>query len=233
MATKVNVIIQGAYAMPPVCVSCGAPAGTERISFGGSDWSGKHFAYLKFPICPACDEARRATKPKRWGRLLGGIAGFVVGVAIGSAGSAVVESGWWALVGISTTILGIVLGGRYFVRRVSDELKERAHALPRAVTFKKYRAKTFGTSSATIEFVNDSFASMFCAANPIVAMPADGPFPSVDLEADVVTEDQVAPAGWFQDPSGRHERRWWDGSSWTEHVEDEGAPSTDVPDVSI
>ena len=230
MATKVNVIIQGAYAMPPVCVSCGSPAGTESVSFGGSDWSGKHFAYLRFPICAACHEAQQATKwPRRWGRLLGGIAGFVLGVAIGSAGSAVAESGWWALAGISTTVLGVVFGGRFFLRRVSDEMKERARALPKAVLFKKYRAKTFGTSSATIEFVNDGFAGLFCAANPIVAMPAEGLSLSADLDASVDTEDQVAPAGWYQDPSGRHERRWWDGAAWTENVDDGGVPSVDAP----
>lgn len=26
------------------------------------------------------------------------------------------------------------------------------------------------------------------------------------------------PAGWVPDPSGRYEMRYWDGSSWTEHV---------------
>lgn len=29
---------------------------------------------------------------------------------------------------------------------------------------------------------------------------------------------QQRPAGWKKDPSGRHFGRWWDGSTWTEHV---------------
>lgn len=33
--------------------------------------------------------------------------------------------------------------------------------------------------------------------------------------------------GWFPDPAGRHERRYWDGSSWTEHVQDGQTPATD------
>ena len=29
--------------------------------------------------------------------------------------------------------------------------------------------------------------------------------------------------GFFDDPIGRHEQRYWDGSRWTEHVKDDGA----------
>jgi hypothetical protein len=25
-------------------------------------------------------------------------------------------------------------------------------------------------------------------------------------------------AGWYRDPSGRHDHRWWDGTTWTPHV---------------
>ena len=28
--------------------------------------------------------------------------------------------------------------------------------------------------------------------------------------------------GWFPDPMGRHEYRWWTGSAWGEHVSDRG-----------
>jgi hypothetical protein len=34
---------------------------------------------------------------------------------------------------------------------------------------------------------------------------------------------------WRVDPYGRHEFRYWDGTEWTEHVSDRGAPSTDAP----
>jgi hypothetical protein len=34
---------------------------------------------------------------------------------------------------------------------------------------------------------------------------------------------------WHPDPSGRHETRWWDGTRWTEHVQDQGRPSLDPP----
>ncbi|MDH5236099.1 MAG: DUF2510 domain-containing protein, partial [Acidimicrobiia bacterium] len=34
-------------------------------------------------------------------------------------------------------------------------------------------------------------------------------------------------AGWHNDPLGRHESRYWDGTQWTEHVSDAGVQSTD------
>jgi hypothetical protein len=37
----------------------------------------------------------------------------------------------------------------------------------------------------------------------------------------------VAAAGWYQDPSGRHEHRYWSGTVWTEHVADSGQSSID------
>ena len=35
------------------------------------------------------------------------------------------------------------------------------------------------------------------------------------------------PFGWYEDPSGRHEKRYWDGTRWTEHVSDGEVRSSD------
>jgi len=37
----------------------------------------------------------------------------------------------------------------------------------------------------------------------------------------------VTDAGWNPDPTGRHELRYWDGSTWTDHVSDRGVAATD------
>ena len=37
----------------------------------------------------------------------------------------------------------------------------------------------------------------------------------------------TAPEGWFPDPGGRHELRYWDGQKWTEHVSDRGTQAAD------
>ena len=50
--------------------------------------------------------------------------------------------------------------------------------------------------------------------------------------AHVAEPQPAAPAvspQWFADPSGRHQHRWWDGSTWTEHVADNGVVSVDAP----
>jgi hypothetical protein len=38
------------------------------------------------------------------------------------------------------------------------------------------------------------------------------------------------PAAWHPDPLRRHEFRYWDGATWTEHVSDKGVASTDPVD---
>jgi hypothetical protein len=43
-----------------------------------------------------------------------------------------------------------------------------------------------------------------------------------------VTFTGIAPC-WLVDPSGRHEKRYWSGTEWTEHVMDGGVPGTDPP----
>lgn len=37
------------------------------------------------------------------------------------------------------------------------------------------------------------------------------------------------PAGWYADPAGRFELRYWDGNAWTEHVSRQGQQYTDPP----
>src|SRR5215471_12754583 len=37
-----------------------------------------------------------------------------------------------------------------------------------------------------------------------------------------------AAAGWYPDPQGRAEQRYWDGERWTEHVQRSGEPAVDI-----
>ena len=57
------------------------------------------------------------------------------------------------------------------------------------------------------------------AAEPTVAPAASAPAASTG----------GAPAGWYADPSGRFEMRYWDGGQWTEHVSRAGQQFTDPP----
>jgi hypothetical protein len=48
-------------------------------------------------------------------------------------------------------------------------------------------------------------------------------------EQTTATTASAAPAGWYADPSGRYELRYWDGNQWTEHVSRAGQQYTDPP----
>jgi hypothetical protein len=45
-----------------------------------------------------------------------------------------------------------------------------------------------------------------------------------------MSEVQSWPPGWFPDPTGRHDHRWWDGAAWTGHVADAGVAALDPLD---
>ena len=47
--------------------------------------------------------------------------------------------------------------------------------------------------------------------------------------APVPSSAPTIPMGWYSDPSGRYELRYWDGNGWTEHVSRAGQQYTDPP----
>ena len=52
---------------------------------------------------------------------------------------------------------------------------------------------------------------------------------AVVATADGAASESSVPAGWYADPSGRYELRYWDGGAWTEHVSRAGQQFTDPP----
>jgi hypothetical protein len=38
-----------------------------------------------------------------------------------------------------------------------------------------------------------------------------------------VPDTSHVPAGWYPDPLGGHQHRYWDGSTWSDSVSDDGA----------
>jgi len=51
---------------------------------------------------------------------------------------------------------------------------------------------------------------------------------SRDDGAEVCPQPVLVPSGWYPDPRGRHEIRYWDGEQWTEHVSDDGGVTRDA-----
>jgi lysylphosphatidylglycerol synthetase-like protein (DUF2156 family) len=46
-----------------------------------------------------------------------------------------------------------------------------------------------------------------------------------------MTDELTWDPGWFPDPVGRHDHRWWDGAAWTAHVADAGVAAQDPLDA--
>lgn len=71
------------------------------------------------------------------------------------------------------------------------------------------------------------------SAGPVVEANPYAPIPQTvgygyEQPVPVAQQEPAAPAAqWFADPSGRHQHRWWDGSTWTEHVADNGVVAVD------
>jgi hypothetical protein len=69
------------------------------------------------------------------------------------------------------------------------------------------------------------------------SLPQVQPAPVATYEPQPVVVPVVAPvavapavpAGWYADPAGRFELRYWDGATWTEHVSRAGQQFTDPP----
>jgi hypothetical protein len=88
--------------------------------------------------------------------------------------------------------------------------------------------------------VGSDDAGAAAAATPFLgsAEPAAEPEPVVETPAAAEPEpvaepapaaEPAVPAGWYADPSGRFELRYWDGTAWTEHVSRAGQQFTDPP----
>ena len=70
-------------------------------------------------------------------------------------------------------------------------------------------------------------------AAPAAVTPIETAQPVTAAAASTPSNATVAithtPAGWYPDPSGRYEMRYWDGLAWTEHVSRQGQQFTDPP----
>jgi len=53
--------------------------------------------------------------------------------------------------------------------------------------------------------------------------------PSYQPQPAAAPATPAVPAGWYADPAGRYELRYWDGGTWTEHVSRAGQQFTDAP----
>lgn len=67
------------------------------------------------------------------------------------------------------------------------------------------------------------------AVEPTVELAAEPAADTTPTDTVPAAAAGAAPAGWYADPSGRFELRYWDGGQWTEHVSRAGQQYTDPP----
>jgi hypothetical protein len=80
------------------------------------------------------------------------------------------------------------------------------------------------SSSSTSSSSTSSSSQPTVASTPISSTTsAYSPSPAASVATPAV------PAGWYADPAGRFELRYWDGGTWTEHVSRSGQQFTDPP----
>jgi hypothetical protein len=69
----------------------------------------------------------------------------------------------------------------------------------------------------------DDLTSLSRAARKAEEVERDGRRPAA------ASGTTASAAGWFPDPSGRHQLRYWDGTTWTGHVRDQDVAGVDPP----
>lgn len=134
--------------------------------------------------------------------------------AVDNAGNAVVtdetvvtptSDGW----GAGSATSGAVAEG--FAGQASDSAQQASHTAQHAA------ADASGQAS------NAADASGASVPNA----PSDGS--AQPSGSDASASAGFAPAGWYADPAGRYDLRYWDGAQWTEHVARNGHQETDPP----
>ena len=107
--------------------------------------------------------------------------------------------------------------------------------VPAAQSIVAYLSRPSGSASTATAAAVTSSASLTPEPASASATPSpspSSPSPTAATPTTPVVDASPTPAvpsGWYADPSGRFEIRYWDGESWTEHVSRGGQQSTDPP----
>lgn len=130
----------------------------------------------------------------------------------------------WSVVGIVTT-----------ASEVTAFLSRKASAAPAAAATSSGTATSSFTPLAGSAPVAEP-AGWAVAPEPAAAPAATAPTAMAPISTAATPSYQPAaaatpavPAGWYADPAGRFDLRYWDGSAWTEHVSRAGQQYTDSP----
>lgn len=88
---------------------------------------------------------------------------------------------------------------------------------------------TWGSTSTSDSGSTGSWGSTSATPAETSGTWGGGSAATTPAAAGASTATPSVPAGWYHDPAGRFELRYWDGSAWTEHVSRAGQQYTDPP----
>ena len=85
------------------------------------------------------------------------------------------------------------------------------------------------TGAAAYQPAAEAVGATTPAAATTAAAAAATPAAAAAAATPAAAAAPAVPAGWYADPAGRFELRYWDGSTWTEHVSRAGQQFTYPP----
>jgi hypothetical protein len=108
---------------------------------------------------------------------------------------------------------------------------ERAdsYLTPTAATSAADEPDGWGSTPATTSDNGWGTASSAATPEPVAASAATASAAATVPTSSSTSSVPQVPAGWYADPAGRYELRYWDGGQWTEHVARGGTQYTDPP----
>ncbi len=100
-----------------------------------------------------------------------------------------------------------------------------AEVAPAEVAVETEAASTETPAEAVAEAVAEPAGWAAVSEPEVVVVAAAEP----EVVAVAAAVAPAVPAGWYADPAGRFELRYWDSNAWTEHVSRAGQQFTDPP----
>lgn len=130
--------------------------------------------------------------------------------------------------GVKVTVIGV--GAALLIAGLVYGFLPHGIALPGGDVTHTCSGPFAGTDSRMCERVNESrmplaaALSVMGAVGVLVGLVIQNSKQGEAAEQDVESEgtSPSPPPGWYVDPGDESQLRWWDGASWTEHVQPEG-----------
>jgi len=131
------------------------------------------------------------------------------------------------------TVVSIVTTTSEVTAFLSREASSAPAAAASAATASATATPTAATTTTAFTPLSGSAPTAEPAGWAVAPEPAASPAAMAPISTPAYQPAAAAtpavPAGWYADPAGRFDLRYWDGGAWTEHVSRAGQQYTDAP----